>query len=130
MQFINFDTVLKCDKHNAINKNKFNPQHCSNFLIVGRTGIGKTYFLLNILHLNPIWDKIYIYTNNTDNKYQFLINKFPKDIRSYLNEIDFSEINDKHQNLCIFDDLVFSNKNINFFYSIYKNKYILLLYFS
>ena len=53
MKFINFDTVLKCDKNNVINKNKFTPQHCSNFLIVGKTGIGKTNFLLNILHLKP-----------------------------------------------------------------------------
>ena len=29
MKFINFDTVLKCDKSNVINKNKFTPQHCS-----------------------------------------------------------------------------------------------------
>ena len=50
MKFINFDTVLKCNKNNVINKNKFTPQHCSNFLIVGKAGIGKTNFLLNILH--------------------------------------------------------------------------------
>ena len=58
MKFINFDSVLNCEKNNYINKNKFAPQHCSNFLIVGKTGIGKTNFLLNILHLNPVWDKI------------------------------------------------------------------------
>ena len=117
MKFINFDTVLKCDKNNVINKNKFTPQHCLNFLIVGKTGIGKTNFLLNILHLNPVWDKIYIYTNNVDNKYQFLLDKFPKDVKLYLNEIDFSEIDDKYQNLCIFDDLVFSNKKISTFFT-------------
>ena len=31
MKFINFDTVLNCEKNNYINKNKFTPQHCSNF---------------------------------------------------------------------------------------------------
>ena len=102
MKPINFDTVLKCDKNNVISKNKFTPQHCSNFLIVGKTGIGKTSFLLNILHLNPVWDKIYIYANNIDNKYQFLLDKFPKDVKLYLNEINFSEINDKFQNFIIF----------------------------
>ena len=61
MKFSNFDTVLKCNKNNMINKNKFTPQYCSNFLIVGKTGIGKTNVLLNILHLNPVWDKIYIF---------------------------------------------------------------------
>ena len=44
MKFINFDTVLKCGKNNVINKNKFTPLHCSNFLIVGKTGIGKNKF--------------------------------------------------------------------------------------
>ena len=117
MKFINFDTVLNCEKNRYINKNKFTPQHCSNFLIVGKTGIGKTNFLLNILHLNPVWDKIYIYTNNIDNKYQFLLDKFPKDVKLYLSEIDFSDINSKYQNMCIFDDLVFSNKKISTFFT-------------
>ena len=115
MKSINFDTVLKCDKNNVIYKNKFTTQHCSNFLIVGHTGVGKTNFLLNILHLNPVWDKIYIYTNNIDNKYQFLSDKFPKDVKLYLNEIDFSEINDKYRNLRIFGDFVFSNKKFQLF---------------
>ena len=75
----------------------------------------KLIFLLNILHLNPVWDKIYIYTNNIDNKYQFLLDKFPKDVKLYLNEIDFSEINDKYQNLCIFDDLVLVIKKFQHF---------------
>ena len=65
MKFINFDTVLNCEKNNYINKNKFTPQHCNNFLIVGKTGIGKTNFLLNILHLNLVWGKIYIYIQIT-----------------------------------------------------------------
>ena len=117
MKFINFDTVLKCDKNIDINKNKFTPQHCSNVLIVSKTGTGKTNFLLNLLHLNPVWDKIYIYKNNIDNKYQFLLDKFPKHVKLYLNEIDFSEINDKYQNLCIFDDLVFSNKKMSTFFT-------------
>ena len=40
MKYIKFDTVLNCEKNNYINKNKFTPQHCGNFLIVGKTGIG------------------------------------------------------------------------------------------
>ena len=72
---------------------------------------------MNILHLNPIWTKIYICTNNIDNRYQFLLDTFPKDVELYLNEIDFSEINDKYQNLCIFDDLVYSNKKISTFFT-------------
>ena len=61
MKFINFEIVLKCNRNNVINKNKFTPQHFSNLLIVGHTGVGKTNLLMNILHLNPVWDKIYIY---------------------------------------------------------------------
>ena len=117
MKFINFDTVLKYDKNNVINKNKFTPQHCSNFLIVRKTRVGKTNFLLNILNLNSVWDKIHIYTNSIDNKYQFLLDKFPKDVKLYLSEIDFSEINYKFQNLCIFDDLIFSNKKMSTFFT-------------
>ena len=36
MKFVNFDTVLKCDKNSVINKNIFTPKHCSIFLIVGK----------------------------------------------------------------------------------------------
>ena len=115
MKFINFDTVLNCEKNNYINKNKFTPQHCSNFLIVGKTGIGKTNFLLNTLHLNPVWDKIYIYTNNIDNKYQFLLDKCPNNVELYLNEVHFSDIDSKYKTLRIFDNLVFSNKKFRLF---------------
>ena len=45
------------------------------------------------------------------------MDKFPKDIKLYLNKIDFSDINSKYQNLCIFDDLVFSNKKISTFFT-------------
>ena len=131
MKVINFDTVLECDKNNVINKNKFTPQHCSNYLIVGKTGIGKTNFLMNILHLSLVWDKIYICTNNIDNKYQFLIDKFPKDVKSYLNEIDFTKINNEHQNLCIFDDLVFSNKKYqHFLLKVEKQIHLVVLYLT
>ena len=62
MKFINFDTVLKCDKNNVINKNKFTPQHCSNFLIVGKTGIGKNKFSIKYFTFeSSMGQNIYIY---------------------------------------------------------------------
>ena len=44
MKFIIFDPVLKCDKNIAINKNKFTPQHCSNFLLFLKQEPGNPIF--------------------------------------------------------------------------------------
>ena len=52
--------------------------------------------------------KIYIYTNNLDNKYSWLKNKFKNDVFVFINEINFDKINKEYVNLVIFDDLVFS----------------------
>ena len=65
---------------------------------------------------NSIYKKIYIYTNNLDEKYSWLKNKFRDDVFIYINEIDFDKINKEYVNLIIFDDLVFSNKKISEIY--------------
>ena len=58
--------------------------------------------------------KIYIYSNNIEDKYNWLKNKF-KNVFIYLDEVDFDKIDKKYVNLIIFDDLVFSNKKyLNF----------------
>ena len=59
---------------------------------------------------------MYIYTNNLDDKYKWLKNKFKDDVFVYINEINFDEIDKDKINLVIFDDLVFSNKKISEFY--------------
>ena len=60
--------------------------------------------------------KIYIYTNNLDDKYKWLKNKFNDDVFVYINEINFDKINKEYINLTIFDDIIFSNKKISEFY--------------
>ena len=59
---------------------------------------------------------IEIYTNNLDDKYKWLKNKFKDDVFICINEINFDKINKEYINLIIFDDLVFSNKKITEFY--------------
>ena len=72
---------------------------------------------MNLIAQNSIYEKIYFYTNNLDDKYKWLINRFKDDVFIYLNEINFDKINKDYVNLIIFDDLVFSNKKISEFYS-------------
>ena len=90
--------------------------HHKNALIIGRTSSGKTNILMNLIAQNSIYEKIYIYTNNLDDKYKWLKNKFKDDVFIYINEINFDKIDKEYINLIIFDDLVFSNKKISEFY--------------
>ena len=85
-------------------------------LIIGKTNSGKTNILMNLIAQNSIYEKIYIYTNNLDEKYKWLKDKFKNDVFVYINEINFDEINKEYVNLVIFDDLVFSTKKISEFY--------------
>ena len=61
--------------------------------------------------------KKYIFTNNLDDKYSWLKNKFKNDVYIYINEINISDIDKKYVNLVVFDDLVFSNKKISTFFT-------------
>ena len=65
---------------------------------------------MNLIALNSVYEKLYIYTNNLDDKYSWLKDKFKDDVLIYINEINFDKINKECINLIIFDDLVFSNK--------------------
>ena len=70
---------------------------------------------MNLIVKNCIYEKIYIYSNNIDDKYNWLKNIFKDDVFIYLNEINFDNSNKWYVNLVIFDDLVFSNKKyLNF----------------
>ena len=73
MKFINFDGIVSENKENSINKNVFVPQHVSNAIIIGQTGSLKTNLLFNILALNPVFQKIFIFTKDPEAKYNFLI---------------------------------------------------------
>ena len=71
---------------------------------------------MNLIAKNCIYEKIHIYSNNIDDKYSWLKNKFKNDVFIYLNEINFDKIDKQYVNLIIFDDLVFSNKKVSEFY--------------
>ena len=70
---------------------------------------------MNLIAQNCIYENIYIFTNNLDDKYTWLKNKFKNDVYIYINDINFSDIDKKYVNLVVFDDLVFSNKKISTF---------------
>ena len=110
MTIINFDDIIG-KKFNTITNNIFCLSHPKNCLIIGKTNI-----LMNLIPQNSIYEKIYIYSNNLDDKYRRLKNKFKDDVFIYINEINFDKIDKEYVNLIIFDDLVFSNKKISEFY--------------
>ena len=108
MTIINFDIIgIKFD---VITNNIFCLSHPKNALIFGKTGSGKSNILMNLIAQNSIYEKIHIYTNNLDDKYSWLKNKFKNDDFIYINEINFDKIDKEYVNLIIFDDIVFSNK--------------------
>ena len=117
MKFINFDDIVnKNDENNYLNKNVFVPQHVANTIIIGQTGCSKTNLLFNILTLNPVFQKIFIFTKEPEAKYNFLIKKFPQDIKIFYqnDEYDLDKlIKGDFQTCCIFDDQLTDNKNIS-----------------
>ena len=115
MTIINFDDIIG-KKFNTITNNVFCLVILKIALIVGKTNSGKTNILMNLIAQNSIYEKIYIYTNNLDEKYKWLKDKFKNDVFIYINEINFDKIDKEYVNLVIFDDLVFSNKKISEFY--------------
>ena len=64
---------LKKNDNEYVNKNCFVPQHPSNTIIVGSTGCSKTNLLFNILTLNPVYEKTFIMTKQSEEKYNFLL---------------------------------------------------------
>ena len=116
MKFINFDNIISKDDENYINKNVFVPQHVSNTIIIGQSGCSKTNLLFNILTLNPVFQKIFIFTKEPEAKYNFLIKKFPQDIKIFYqnDEYDLDKlIKGDLQTCCIFDDQLTDNKKIS-----------------
>ena len=119
MTIINFDDIVG-KKFEIITNNIFCLNHPTNCLIIGKTNSGKTNIVMNLIAKNSIYEKIHIYTNNIDDKYSWLQNRFKNDVFVYINEINFNKIDKKYINLIIFDDLVFSNKKISESY--YKSR--------
>ena len=116
MIIINFDKII-CKEYKTITNNIYCLNHPSNSIIVGKTNSGKTNILFNLIAQNSIYEKIYIYTNNLDDKYSWLKNKFKNDVHILMNEINFDKISEDKINLVVLDDLVFSNTKISEFFT-------------
>ena len=95
---INFDEIIG-KRFNTITNNIFCLNHPKNALIIGKTNSGKTNILFNLIAQNSIYEKIYIYINNLDDKYSWLKNEFKDDVFIFINEIDFDKINNEYVNL-------------------------------
>ena len=115
MTVINFDQIIGRG-NNYITNNVFCLNHPTNCLTTGKSNSGKSNILMNLIVQNCIYEKMYIFTNNLDEKYSWLKDKFKNDVYVYINEINFSDIDKKYVNLVVFDDLVFSNKKISTFF--------------
>ena len=108
MTIIDFDKIIG-KEYKSITNNKYCLNHPTNTLIVGKTNSGKTNILFNLIAQNSIYEKIFIFSNNIDDRYSRLKNKFKNDVHTFINEINFDKISKDKINLVIFDDLVFSN---------------------
>ena len=115
MKFINFDDIVNKNNENYINKSVFTPQHVSNKIIIGHTGCSKTNLLFNILTLNPVFQKIFIFTKEPGAKYNFLLKKFPNDVKIFYQNDEYdldSLIKANLQTACIFDNQLSDDKKI------------------
>ena len=117
MTVMDFDEIIG-KGNNHITNNIFRIKHPTNFLITGKSNSGKTNILMNLIAQNCIFDKIHIFTNNSnDDKYIWLKNKSKNDVYIYINEVNFDKIDKNKINLIVFDDLVFSDKKYQNFYT-------------
>ena len=97
MNIINFDDIIG-KKFKSITNNIFCLNHPTNCLIIGKTNSGKSNIVMNLIAKNCIYEKIHIYTNNIDDKYDWLKNKFKKYVFIYFDEINFDKIDKKNVN--------------------------------
>ena len=117
MAVINFEDIIR-KGNNYITNNIFCIKHLINCLITGKSNLGKTNILMNLIAQNCIYDKIHIFTNNLNvDKYIWLKNKFKNDVYIYINEVNFDKINKNKINLIVFHDLVFSDTKISTFFT-------------
>ena len=110
-------------------------------LIIGPSGSGKTNTLLHLINnFHPI-DKIYLYPKDTDEKYQYLINKreqagiknlndphafveYSNDMNDVLEDINNYNKNRDKEVLIIFDDMIADIMRSEQFKAIVKELFI------
>ena len=122
---------MKIKQHNS--KWPYIPDHPYRILIIGGSGSGKTYSLLNLIYNQPDIDKIYLYEKGPyEAKYQRLINKRekagidhftdPKTFTEYSNDMpdvynpNKNNPNKKRKVLIANDDMIadmINNKKLN-----------------
>ena len=107
MTIINFDKIIG-KEFKCITNNIFCLNHPKNCLIVGKTNSEKSNILMNLIAQNT--KKIHIFTNNLDDEYNWLKQKFKNDVHIYINEVNVSNIDKEYINLVVFEDLIFSDK--------------------
>ena len=93
--------------------NNSTPLHVSNTIIIGQTGCSKTNLLFNIVTLNSVFQKIFISTIEPEAKYNFLLKKFPQDVKIFYQNDEYdldSLIRGNLQTCCIFDDQLSDDK--------------------
>ena len=61
---INFDDIVNDNKIKQNENWPYIPDHPYRILIIGGSGSGKTYVLLNLIQKQPDIDKIYLYTKD------------------------------------------------------------------
>ena len=73
MTIINFDDIIG-KQFKTIIYNVFCLNHLTNCLIIGKTNSGKTNIVIIVINIakNCIYEKIYIFSNNLDDKYSWL----------------------------------------------------------
>ena len=82
---------------------------------MGQTGYSKTNLLFNILTLNPVFQKIFIFTKEPEAKCSFLLKKFPQDVKIFYQNDEYdldSLIKGNLQTACIFDDQLSDDKKL------------------
>ena len=94
--------TLKKNDNEYNNKNCFVPQHPSNTVIAEHTGCSKMNLLFNILTLNPVYEKMYIITKQPEEKYNFLLQNFPNDVKIFYqnDEYDLDELIHGKKQVC------------------------------
>ena len=115
-----------------INTNVFTPKQVSITMIIGQTGCSKTNLLFNISTLNTVFQKIFIFTKEPEAKYNFLLKKFPHDVKIFYQNDEYdldSLIKGNLQTCCIFDDQLSDDKKIMDWF-VRSLKKIVVIFFS